>query len=96
MICSTCKTNYEMLGQQWRYEQDVTYKVLCDVFTTATLEQLLQHALMNEVTEIYVDTFMPEHPQCDDCYLIHIRERSKRLALLEQLQFQHIEYHEFF
>ena len=96
LICASCKTNYETLPQQWRYEQDGTYRVLCDVYTTATLAQILQHALENKLTEIYVDTFMPEQPQCDACYFIHIRERAKRSALLEQPQYQTIDYHEFF
>lgn len=70
--------------------------MLCDVFTAATLEQILQQALENGLTEIYVDTFMPEYPQCDDCYLIQICERYRRSALLGQPKFQHIDYHEFF
>lgn len=96
MICPSCKNDYAALEPQWCYEQEGNYRLLCDVFTCETLEQVLQHALENRLTEIYIDTYQPEHPQCDDCYFIHIREGYKRSELLEQPQFQHIKYHEFF
>ena len=96
MICSNCETNYVTLENQWCYEQEGKYKVLCDVFTTMSLEQILLHAITHRITDIYIDTFQPTHPKCEECFLLHIREGAKRSELLEQAHYQLIEYHEFF
>lgn len=96
MICPTCQTNYALLKNQWHYEQNRYYRVNCDVFTYESLHQLLQHAVENGLTRIYVDTYTADQPKCDDCFLLHIRERQKRSIVIKQPEYEPIEYHEFF
>ena len=96
MICLACKTNYESLQNQWIYVKHGMYKVMCDVFTSESLRQILQHALNNQLTSIYVDTFNADHTSCEGCTLLHIRLRTKRMEILNEDKFLNIEYQEFF
>ena len=62
MICTVCHTNYQLHNNNWKFEGigiagEGMYTIQSHVYTPGILEQILEHALQNEINEISVDFF---------------------------------------
>ena len=95
MICPVCQFNFASIKNGWRFERteqgnDGIYALQSDVFTPHLLEEMLQHALENQLEEIIIDSFTAEYTPCEGCTLLNLRLRAARHALFEKPEYAQI------
>lgn len=98
MICPVCHTDYQLQHNNWKFEghsenEEGIYIVLSNVYTPEILEEILEHALQNELTEISVDAYSAEFVTCEGCQILNIRLAKERDKLLDLPRYQKLLYY---
>lgn len=101
IICTVCKTDYQLQQNNWRFEGcsshgEAMYVVESEVFTPAILQGILNDATQNEYAEISVNAYLAEYTACTGCQRLNIQLNAAREAVLQLPPYEKITYYDSF